>query len=77
APAFEEEYRVILFDYVGSGNSDLRAYDPNRYGTLDGYAQDVLDVCEALDLEKTVFVGHSVGAVIGMLASIRRPELFS
>ncbi|PTU29671.1 sigma factor SigB/phosphatase RsbP regulator RsbQ [Bacillus stercoris] len=77
APAFEEEHRVILFDYVGSGHSDLRAYDLNRYQTLDGYAQDVLDVCDALDLEETVFVGHSVGAVIGMLASIRRPELFS
>lgn len=77
APAFEEDHRVILFDYVGSGHSDLRAYDLNRYQTLDGYAQDVLDVCEALDLEETVFVGHSVGAVIGMLASIRRPELFS
>lgn len=47
APAFEEDHRVILFDYVGSGHSDLRAYDLNRYQTLDGYAQDVLDVCEA------------------------------
>ncbi len=55
----------------------MRAYDLNRYQTLDGYAQDVLDVCEALDLKETVFVGHSVGALIGMLASIRRPELFS
>lgn len=55
APAFEEDHRVILFDYVGSGHSDLRAYDLNRYQTLDGYAQDVLDVCEALDLEETVF----------------------
>ncbi|MCI3984662.1 alpha/beta hydrolase [Bacillus vallismortis] len=77
APAFEEEYQVILFDYVGSGNSDIRAYDLNRYRTLEGYAQDVLDVCEALNLEETVFVGHSVGAMIGMLASIRRPALFS
>lgn len=76
-PAFEDEYQLILFDYVGAGNSDLHAYDMVRYRTLDGYAQDVLDVCEALDLSKAVFVGHSVGAVIGMLASLRRPELFS
>ncbi|MCR6598063.1 alpha/beta hydrolase [Bacillus halotolerans] len=77
APAFEDEYQLILFDYVGAGNSDLYAYDMDRYRTLDGYAQDVLDVCEALGLSKAVFVGHSVGAVIGMLASLRRPELFS
>ncbi|ASS72684.1 alpha/beta fold hydrolase [Bacillus atrophaeus] len=77
AATFEEEYQTILFDYVGSGNSDLRAYDVNRYNTLDGYAQDVLDVCSALDIKESIFVGHSVGAVIGMLASLRRPEIFS
>ena len=75
-PAFEDEYRVVLFDFVGSGKSDLRAYDPARYGSLDGYAQDVLDVCEALDLRDAVFVGHSVSAVIGALASIREPDRF-
>jgi sigma-B regulation protein RsbQ len=76
-PAFEEDYRVVLFDYVGSGKSDLRAYDPERYATLDGYAQDVLDVCRALELSDVVFVGHSVSSVVGLLASIREPALFS
>jgi len=77
APAFEDDYRVVLFDYVGSGKSDLRAYDPGKYSTLEGYAQDVLDVCHALRLADVVFVGHSVSGVVGMLASIREPKLFS
>ena len=76
APDFERDYRVVLFDYVGSGRSDLRAYDPERYGTLDGYAADVLDVCAALDLRDVLFVGHSVSGVIGMLAAIREPDRF-
>ncbi|HLA63195.1 MAG TPA: alpha/beta hydrolase [Rhodothermales bacterium] len=76
-PAFEDDYRIVLFDYVGSGHSDLGAYSAERYGSLDGYAQDVLDVCEALDLRDVVFVGHSVSGVVGMLASIRAPERFS
>jgi sigma-B regulation protein RsbQ len=76
-PAFTPEYRVVLFDYVGSGQSDLSAYDPVRYGTLDGYAQDVLDICEALDLRDIVFVGHSVSSMIGVLAANRAPERFS
>jgi len=76
-PAFEEDYRIILFDYVGSGKSDLGAYSAERYGTLEGYAEDVLDICRALDLEDVIFVGHSVSSVIGMLASIQEPERFS
>jgi sigma-B regulation protein RsbQ len=76
-PAFAPDYRVVLFDYVGSGKSDLSAYDPARYGTLDGYAQDVLDVCEALDLRDVLFVGHSVSSMIGVLAANRAPERFS
>ncbi|HZG71399.1 MAG TPA: alpha/beta hydrolase [Chondromyces sp.] len=75
--AFEDHYQVILFDYVGSGNSDLQAYDTERYSTLEGYAQDVLDICSALDLKETIFVGHSVGSMIGMLASLQHPEYFS
>ncbi len=75
-PAFEDNYRIVLFDYVGSGKSDLRAYSAERYGDLDGYAQDVLDVCAALDLSDVIYVGHSVSSVIGMLASIREPERF-
>jgi sigma-B regulation protein RsbQ len=77
APAFEPDYRVILFDYVGAGKSDLSAYDPRRYGTLDGYARDVIEICEALGLMNVTFVGHSVSAVIGLLASIREPERFA
>jgi sigma-B regulation protein RsbQ len=76
-PAFEDDYRIVLFDYVGSGKSDLRAYDPARYASLDGYAQDVLDVCHALDLRDVIFVGHSVSSMVGVLAANREPERFS
>ena len=75
-PVFAEDYRIVLFDYVGSGKSDLQAYSPERYGSLDGYTQDVLDVCGALDLKDIIFVGHSVSGVVGMLASIREPARF-
>jgi sigma-B regulation protein RsbQ len=77
APAFEPDYRVVRFDYVGSGASELAAYDPARYASLDGYAQDVLDVCAALQLRDVVFVGHSVSAMVGVLAAIREPERFA
>jgi sigma-B regulation protein RsbQ len=77
APAFEDDFRVVLFDYVGSGKSDLRAYDPRRYSTLDGYARDVLDVCHALNLSDVIFVGHSVSSMVGVLASVKAPRLFS
>lgn len=76
APAFEDDYRVVRFDYVGAGKSDWGAYDPARYATLDGYARDVLDVVEALDLRDVVFVGHSVSAMVGVLAANRAPERF-
>jgi sigma-B regulation protein RsbQ len=76
-PAFAGTHQQVLFDYVGSGQSELSAFDPVRYSSLDGYAQDVLDVCDALGLKSGVtFVGHSVGSSIGLLASIARPELF-
>lgn len=76
APAFEHDHRVVLFDYVGSGQSDLSAYDAGRYASLDGYVQDVLDVCHALDLRDVIFVGHSVSAMVGVLAANREPERF-
>ena len=76
-PAFERDYRIVLFDYVGSGKSDLAAYDVARYSTLDGYAQDVLEICETLDLRDVVFVGHSVSSMIGVLAAGRAPERFA
>ncbi|MBL8350999.1 MAG: alpha/beta hydrolase [Burkholderiaceae bacterium] len=76
-PAFAATHRQILFDYVGSGRSDLSAFEPRRYASLDGYAQDLLEVCDALGLtEGVIFVGHSVSCSIGMLASIARPGLF-
>ncbi len=76
APAFEDEFRVIRFDHVGSGGSDLAAYDPDRYSSLAGYADDVLALCAELQLRDVVFVGHSVSAMIGVLANLAAPELF-
>ena len=76
-PAFEEQYRVVLFDYVGCGKSDWSAWDTNRYDGLRGYARDVLEILNAFDLRDVVFVGHSVSAMIGSLASIEAPERFS
>jgi sigma-B regulation protein RsbQ len=68
APAFEDDFRVVLFDHVGAGDSDLAAYDPERYASLAGYARDVNEICAALDLHDAVLVGHSVSAMIGALA---------
>ena len=76
-PAFERDYRVVLFDYVGSGKSDLSAYNKERYGDLNGYAEDVLDVCRALELQDAIFIGHSVSSIIGVLAAIKEPSYFS
>jgi sigma-B regulation protein RsbQ len=73
-PALAEEYRVVLFDYVGSGRSDPSAFSEERYARLDGYAQDVVEVCQFLDLHDAVFVGHSVSAMIGVLAAASAPE---
>jgi sigma-B regulation protein RsbQ len=76
-PAFEDDYRTVLFDHVGSGKSDLRAYNRDKYAKLDGYAGDVLEICRSLGLERVVFVGHSVSAMIGVLAAIREPQRFA
>lgn len=76
-PAFENDYRIVLFDYVGSGKSDSGAWDPQRYSTLEGYAQDVLEICEELQLQDVIFVGHSVSSMVGVLAANRQPERFS
>ncbi|PID22289.1 alpha/beta hydrolase [Sporosarcina sp. P3] len=74
-PAFEKQYRIVTFDYVGSGHSDKRAYSAERYESLPGYAQDVIEVCDALELKDIIYVGHSVSGMIGVLASIQRPDL--
>ncbi|MFI8950206.1 alpha/beta fold hydrolase [Streptomyces sp. NPDC053750] len=73
-PALVEDYQVVLFDYVGSGRSDLSAFSGDRYASLDGYARDVVEVCEALDLRDAVLVGHSVSAMIGVLAAETAPS---
>ncbi|WP_314223456.1 alpha/beta fold hydrolase [Streptomyces zaehneri] len=73
-PALAEKYRVVMFDYVGAGRSDLSAFSETRYSSLDGYARDVVEVCETLDLRDAVFVGHSVSAMIGVLAADMAPE---
>jgi sigma-B regulation protein RsbQ len=77
APRFEDEFRVVLFDHMGSGKSDLSAYDPQRYSSLSGYADDVVAICSELGLRDVVFVGHSVSAMIGVLAAVAEPELFT
>ena len=76
-PAFEYKYRIILFDYVGAGKSDKNSYNPERYSSLQGYAQDILDICDELDLSNVIFVGHSVSSMIGLLAAVERPDYFS
>ncbi len=77
APAFEQDFRVVLLDHVGAGGSDLSAYDVEKYATLEGYAEDLLEICAELDLHDVVLVGHSVSAMIGMLATLREPERFT
>ena len=76
APAFEADFRTVLFDHVGAGGSDVSAYDPDKYASLDGYADDVVELCRELGVRKGVYVGHSVSAMIGVLAAKRAPELF-
>lgn len=75
-PAFMDKYKIILFDYVGSGRSDKNAYISEKYKNLEGYMQDLLDIIESLKLQQSVFVGHSISSMIGLLASIKRPEYF-
>ncbi|MCE7010719.1 alpha/beta hydrolase [Kibdelosporangium philippinense] len=76
-PILAEQFRVVLFDYVGSGKSDVTAWRPQRYSTLDGYTKDVLEICRQLDLRDVVFVGHSVSAMVGVLATIAEPRRFA
>ncbi|MET3426623.1 sigma-B regulation protein RsbQ [Actinoplanes tereljensis] len=77
APAFADTYRLVLFDHVGNGKSDLSAYHDDRYSTLDGYADDVLEILHENDLWDVVFVGHSVSSMIGIIAAIKEPERFA
>ena len=75
-PEFEADHRIVLFDHVGAGNSDLSAFDREKYGSLRGYASDVVEICRELGLSDVVYVGHSVGAMIGVLALQEAPEIF-
>jgi sigma-B regulation protein RsbQ len=77
APAFENRFRTVLFDQVGAGASDLSAYSTDRYDGLQAYADDLVEICRELGLKDAVFVGHSVSAMVGVLASISDPSLFS
>ena len=74
--AFEDDYKVVTFDYVGSGHSDLAAYDRTRYSSLEGYSRDILDIVRALDLRDIIFVGHSVSSMIGVLTANQEPDRF-
>ena len=75
-PAFVNEYRLVLFDHVGAGRSDVTQYSPEKYATLQGYADDVLEIIDAVGSASVIFVGHSVSAMIGVLAAVKRPEAF-
>jgi sigma-B regulation protein RsbQ len=77
APRFEDRFRVVTFDHVGAGASDLSSYDEARHGDLSGYAEDVLEICRELDLRDVVFVGHSVSAMIGVRAAAAEPARFA
>lgn len=76
-PALERHFTVVVFDHVGAGNSDLSAWNRERYSTLDGYVEDVLELCRELELGPVTFVGHSVSAMMGVLAAVREPEAFA
>jgi sigma-B regulation protein RsbQ len=76
-PAFEDDFKIVLFDYVGAGKSDLRAYNSARYANLNGYAMDILEICSALDLQKTILVGHSVSSMVAVLVAIKEPKYFA
>ena len=76
-PGFRDEFQTVLFDHVGAGRSDLSAYSREKYASLDGYATDVIAIGEELELRGAIFVGHSVSAMIGLLAAKRAPDMFS
>ncbi len=75
-PAFSSKYKIILFDHVGTGKSDISAYDFKKYASLKGYADDIIEICESLNLKNVILMGHSVAAMMGLLASNKAPHLF-
>ena len=76
-PAFENDYKIILFDYVGAGKSDISAYNAERYASLQGYATDIEEICAELNLKNVIVVAHSVSAMIALLAALQQPAFFS
>ena len=76
APHFDGEFTTVLFDHIGAGGSDLSAFSPEKYSSLAGYADDVVDICRSLGLSRVIFVGHSVSAMIGAIAAAKEPDLF-
>jgi sigma-B regulation protein RsbQ len=76
-PELAKHFTLILFDYVGSGASDISQYNLKRYGKLEGYAEDIIEICEALQLTDAIFIGHSVSSIIGAIVAIEKPTLFS
>jgi len=76
-PAFEKDYKIILFDHVGAGQSDLSAWSQDKYASLEGYADDMLEIAQELGLKNIIFVGHSVAAMMGIIAACKTPGLFS
>jgi sigma-B regulation protein RsbQ len=75
-PFFSSKYKIVLFDHVGCGKSDISAYDYIKYGSLQGYADDIIEICESLNLKNVIFMGHSVAAMMGLLAAKKAPHLF-
>jgi sigma-B regulation protein RsbQ len=76
-PHFQHDHRIVLFDYAGCGKSDVIHFDTGKYSTLDGYAQDLLDVCDALNLHDVHLITHSVSTMIGLIAALRAPDRFA
>ena len=75
-PAFSSNYKIVLFDHVGSGKSDISSYDYKKYSSLEGYADDIVEICESLDLKNVILIGHSVASMMGVLAVNKAPHLF-
>lgn len=76
APAFEDNYKIVLFDHVGAGGSDFSEFNPQKYDKLEGYADDIIELATTLKLQDVIFVGHSVSALIGIIASQKSSGLF-
>lgn len=74
--AFTKNYKIVLFDFVGAGKSDVASYNAQKYASLDGYVTDMMEICDALELKNAIFIGHSVSCMIGALVSIKRPDIF-